>query len=140
MRLYGPVGARNFPADRNPTTIALGSSTLTVTGGTSGNTALYIAPAGRRAILNYDVEMIVSAALAAAQNAFVQCAVTPSGGASNNAAQGKLLGATALGVSKRVSGTIQLKPGDQALTGGTLIAGAGTIDVSGGLEGIEYDS
>src|SRR5260370_33964040 len=101
MRLYGPVGARNFPADRNPTTIALGSSTLTVTGGTSGNTALYIAPAGRRAILNYDVEMIVSAALAAAQNAFVQCAVTPSGGASNKPAPGERPRGTAPRESKR---------------------------------------
>src|SRR5260370_35169063 len=107
MRLYGPVGARNFPADRNPTTIALGSSTLTVTGGTSGNTALYIAPAGRRAILNYDVEMIVSAAVPAAQNAFVQCAVTPSGGGSAKGAPGKLFGAAGPGESNGGQGANQ---------------------------------
>src|SRR5260370_40599360 len=113
MRLYGPVGARNFPADRNPTTIAVGTGRLSVAGGGSSNSGVYVAPAGRRAVLNYDGEQTVTAALAAGQNANLTIAFTPSGGAQTTVADGGLPGASAIGVLRRQSGTVRRNPGDR---------------------------
>src|SRR5437867_1895710 len=81
MRQYGPTSPRNIPTDRNPTTVAVGATQPAAGGSGTQTFVSYTVPAGRRAILWDQANMIVNIALAAGQTASVELDVTPNGGA-----------------------------------------------------------
>lgn len=138
MFVFGPAGSRNIPTDRNPTTISVAGG-ASVTAGATTTLATYTVPAGRRAELAGTISGVVTTALAAAQAAEVQIAVTPNGGVFARPCSIRFNG-NAAGV-RGDSGIAKLyvKAGDLVEARATIGGGAGVLDTTGGFEGVEYD-
>ena len=141
MRQYGPTSPRNIPTDRNPVTIALGGTQPLAGGAGAATFVTYTVPAGRRAILWAQANMIVTVAFAAAQTCNTEVDVTPNGGALAPVAQCRFETLEPLSSKNQSpSVTLQLKAGDLVVIKVTIGAGAGAVNATGGLQGVEYDA
>ncbi len=137
MRVTFPTGTRSFPTDRNPLRIALGQP-VQQAGGGSTTIVTYTVPAARRAILVADLGYTITTLLAAGQNDFVQLQQTGqlTGGPTLYAAAAAPVNQhDAISVPE-----INLQAGDTILIVVTAGAGAGVIQASGALHGVEYDA
>jgi hypothetical protein len=139
MELFGPSGVRQFPTDRNPVTVALGSSG-TSTGGVATTLAAYTVPAGRRADVIAQAGAIVTTALPAGATHNAQVFVTPSGGGPQAVYVASFAGAPAAGVRGDIpSCRVQLRAGDLVQIT-VFAAGVGVLQAGGGIHGVEYDA
>ncbi len=140
MRQYTPATARQFPTDRNPTTISVGpTARQNVAGAATVTLATYTVPAGRRALITgMDDFAIVTTVLAAGQFAQLLIRRVTS---TTILAFAESAAAAALGTSLRTSHPgLYLVAGEGVEVLASLQAGAGTLDAAGGIGGVEFDA
>jgi hypothetical protein len=142
MRIYGPSSTRSIPTDRTGTTITNGPATsVSVVGAGTNTFGNYTVPAGRRFVGVATAGLVVTTALAAAQQARTRTNIKKSGGAFVVHDLADLVGAAAAGTVAALRAlTVQLNAGDQITVQTDLDAGAGVVQVAGGIHGVEYDA
>jgi len=140
MRVTFPSGSRNYPFDRNPSTVGSGPAVSANVGGTGTTYGSYTVPATRRATVGASGSIVVSTALAAGQTAYARLEFTPSGGALQILAFRETIG-TAVGTLTQFDvAALQMKAGDKLEVRVDVGAGAGAAIGSGGIQGQEYDA
>ena len=143
MRLYGGARGGDPYAGRNPTRIAVGTTTVVaLTGSTTVNSAAYVPPVGRSAVAYCcNGWAQVTAALAAGQTLSVEGRIIRSGGGVPRMAFRRTAAAAPLGTVVSFE-NIQafLTAQDELDIVGSLSAGAGTADLAGGIDVLEYDA
>lgn len=139
MQIFGPTGSRSFPTDRNPTRISVGVNN-SIAGGVNTVFATYICPVGRRAeIWTATGWLVVTTVLAAGQFAFIDVEHLVPG--TQQVAHRETARAAALGTQLSVEPcTLFLVTNDTVNVRVTNTAGAGIVQGSGGIDGIEYDA
>ncbi|MGH2668420.1 MAG: hypothetical protein ACRDH5_04745 [bacterium] len=139
MRQYTPATARQDALDRNPVTIIAGDFS-SVGGGLTVTLADYTVPAGRRVLLGaHLMGLVVTTALAAAQQAHIQTRITRFGGVATLLAQLTAQAAAAIGTRvDYTTGEIHLRAGDRIAAEVVTDAGAGVVRAAGGFTGVEY--